>query len=179
MTKMNWIRVTALCMSVFIGGTWAIAENNPPSAAQIEFAEVTYDLMFKELVAALFTEFNDTTAANVEQGKLAISLIFHNKNKDMRLVGTVAPLLGGSNDLPRDNFEDVALAKAFQGQGHRSVERVAGKWYLRRSFALNNNLHPACVLCHTNFLPNQGNQWVGALMQRVPIKTGEEEDAND
>ncbi len=179
MTKTSWIMVAALFAGVFTGDNWAVADNNPPSAAQVEFAEVTYDLMFKELVAALFKEFDDTTVANVEQGKLAISLIFHNKNRDMRLVGTIAPLLGGGNNLPRDNFEDTALQKAFQGQGHRSVERVSGRWYLRRSFALNNNLHPACVLCHTNFLPNQGNQWVGALMQRVPINTNDDDETDD
>jgi hypothetical protein len=55
---------------------------------------------------------------------------------------------------------------------------VAGQWYLRRSLPLNN-FHSACVLCHTNFPPNQGDQWVGALMQRVPINTADDHHTDD
>lgn len=175
MKKVRWFMAVMLFTCVLTGGTWAIANDDPPSAGQEGFAEVVYDLMFKELVAALFKEFADTTPANVEHGKLAISLIFNDKNKDMRLVGTSFPLLGGINNLPKDNFEEAALTAALTGQGYRSVERVNDRWYLRRSFALNNNLHSACVQCHTNFPPNQGNQWVGALMQRVPINTDDDD----
>jgi hypothetical protein len=127
-------------------------------------------------VAALFTEFDETTPDNVEQGKKAISLIFHNANRDMRLIGTFGPLLGGNNDLPNDAFEQTALGLALQGQTHTSVERVNDRWYYRRSIALSNTLHQNCVQCHTNFTPqffrrtqNPG-QWVGALTLRVPIE---------
>ena len=160
MTKACWFIAAVFVARALTGDTWAIADNNPPSAQQVAFAEVTYDLMLKELVAALFKEFDDTTAANVKQGKLAISLIFHNKNRDMRLVGTRTPLLGGANNFPRDDFEEMALGKASQGLGHRSVERVAGQWYLRRSLALNNNFHSACVQCPPISRPTKGtNGW--------------------
>ncbi len=177
MTKARWFIAAVLFARALIGGNLAMADNDPPSAEQEEFAEGVYTLMLKELVAALFKEFDDTTPDNVEHGKLAISLIFNNKNRDMRLVGASAPLLGGNNNLPRDDFEERALEKALRGgQEHRAVERVNGRWYLRRSVALNNNFHSACVLCHTNFPPNQGSQWVGALMQRVPITTDDTDD---
>jgi hypothetical protein len=118
MTKTRWFIVAVLFARALTGDTWVSADHNPPSAEQVEFAEVTYDLMLKELVAALFTEFDDTTVDNVEHGKLAISLIFNDKNRDMRLVGALAPLLGGDNNLPRDDFEETALELALQGLKH-------------------------------------------------------------
>jgi hypothetical protein len=58
---------------------------------------------------------------------------------------------------------------------HTDVKKVNNTWYYRRSVPLSNTLHPACVLCHTNFTPaffaetNNTGEWVGALMLRVPI----------
>jgi hypothetical protein len=102
MTNARWF-ITAVLLALTLTGTkLPTAADDAPSDEQIAFATGVYDLMFKELVAALFTEFDDTTPANVEQGKLAISLIFNDANRDMRLVGIFAPLLGGNNDLPRD-----------------------------------------------------------------------------
>ena len=89
----------------------------------------------------------------------------------MRLVGTLDPL-GGRNDLPRDAFEKAALALALAGQAHTDVEPVGDTWYYRRSVPLNNSFHSACVLCHANF---QGDQWVGALMLRVPISDDDDD----
>jgi hypothetical protein len=133
--------------------------------------------MLNELTAALFQEFNETTPDNVQEGKQAISLIFNDSNRDMRLVGLFPPLQGGINDLPSDGFERKALAQALQGEAHTAVERIGARWYYRRSFALSNTFHQNCVLCHTNFTnqffqqtKNPG-QWVGALMLRVPIKS--------
>jgi hypothetical protein len=148
-----------------------------PSNEQIAFAQRVSDLMLNELVAALFQEFNETTPDNVGEGKQAISLIFNDSNRDLRLIGTFAPLLGGNNDLPSDAFEQTALGLALQGQPFTSVERVDDRWYFRRSFALSNTFHPNCVLCHTNFSDkffrktHNPGQWVGALMLRVPIDT--------
>ena len=150
--------------------------DNTPSTVQVAFAQRTSDLLFNELLAALFQEFNETNTNNVAEGKQAISLIFHNSNRDMRLVGTFGPLAGGDNDLPNDEFEQTALGLALSGQAHTSVERVGDQWYYRRSVALSNTFHQSCVLCHTNFTEkffrktNNPGQWVGALMLRVPIK---------
>jgi hypothetical protein len=42
---------------------------------------------------------------------------------------------------------------------------------------VSNTLHTACAKCHTNFTPeffadtHNPDQWVGALIQRVPIDT--------
>jgi hypothetical protein len=41
-------------------------------------------------------------------------------------------------------------------------------WFYRRSISLSNFL-PACVICHTNFGPENPNEWVGALTLRLPI----------
>jgi hypothetical protein len=149
---------------------------NPPSSESIAFAQRASDLMLNELLAALFREFDETTPANVEEGKQAISLIFNDSNRDMRLIGVFPPLQGGFNDLPSDLFEQKSLALALKGQANASVERVGNRWYYRRSVALSNTFHQSCALCHTNFTPqffqqtNNPGQWVGALALRVPIK---------
>jgi len=150
--------------------------NDSPSSESIAFAQRTSDLMLNELLAALFKEFDETTPSNVEEGKQAISLIFNDSNRDMRLIGVFPPLQGGFNDLPSDLFEQKSLALALKGQANTSVERVGNRWYYRRSIALSNTFHQSCVLCHTNFTPqffqqtNNSGQWVGALTLRVPIK---------
>lgn len=140
----------------------------PPPPQKVEFAQRTSDLMLATLFAALTQEFNETTPQNVEEGKDSISLIFNDKNKDMRLVGTLQPL--EQSDRPRDAFERQANSLALAGgQAYTSVERVNGDWYYRRSIPLSN-FRAECALCHTNFAPGPTNDWVGALMLRVPIK---------
>ena len=72
----------------------AIADgaHKPPSTEQVAFAERTSDLLLATLFAALTQEFDETTPTNVEGGKQSISLVFNDRNKDMRLVGTFDPL---------------------------------------------------------------------------------------
>ncbi len=152
------------------------SHDEPPSSSQIAFAQQVSDLMLNELVAALFQEFDETTPQNVEHGKQAISLIFNDLNRDMRLVGTVGPLLGGSNDRPDDRFEKTALSRALEGEAYAAVQKVNDTWYYRRSVPLTNTMHANCVLCHTNFTAdffnrtNNPGQWVGTLVLGVPIK---------
>jgi hypothetical protein len=143
----------------------ADSHGKPPTAAQSAFAEEAHDLLKNELVAALFQEFAETTPANVEQGKLAISLVFNDDNSNMRLVGDVGPL--SDNDLPRDSFETYALDQAKQGIPFADVQLAQGHWYYRSSTPLNTSFSPSCVMCHTNF--SNPSQWVGALMLKVPI----------
>ena len=153
-------------------GLVTAADDDAPTSAQVAFAQDVSDLLLNELLAALFKEFGETTAANVEQGKQAISLIFNDANRDIRLVGTSHPL-GGRNNFPNGNFEETALAAALKnGSPQAAVTKVDDRWYYRRSIALNTNFSPSCVLCHTQF---GANQWVGALMLRVPIKTGRDD----
>ena len=83
-----------------------------PSTRQVAFAQEVSDLLLNEVVAALFKEFDETTPENVEHGKQAISLIFNDLNRDIRLVGAFGPLLGGNNDRPGDRFETTALRRA-------------------------------------------------------------------
>jgi hypothetical protein len=169
--------VTAALVTALVVTPGAFADN-PPSSDQIAFAQRVSGLMLNELVAALFTEFDETTPANVEEGKQAISLIFNDRNRDMRLIGTFVPL-GGNNNLPSDGFEQTALARALEGQAHDAVERVNDRWFYRRSIALSNTFHANCVLCHANFTDkffrktDNPGQWVGALMLRVPINTSD------
>jgi hypothetical protein len=145
-------------------GTAAHADQSP-TPQEIASAQKTSDLMLATIFAALGQEFAETKPDNVEEGKKSISLIFNDRNKDMRLVGMLQPLR--SNDAPQDQFESLALARAMNGQNYDEVSKDEGKWYYRRSIALSN-FHPACGQCHTNFGPVDNKQWVGALMLRVP-----------
>ncbi|HWW77511.1 MAG TPA: hypothetical protein VNZ44_19065, partial [Pyrinomonadaceae bacterium] len=150
--------------------------NDPPTQQEKETAEKTADLLQAEVFAALLQEFGETTPENVEQGKQAVSLIFHDANRDIRLIGSSEPLLGGNNNVPADDFERESLAKAMKGEGNFTVERHGNRWYYRRSVALSNSFHTSCALCHSNFTPeffqqtNNPGQWVGALTLRVPVK---------
>ena len=171
-------RAAALFILVSALGVAALARVNqdPPTDAQKEVAEKTADLLQAEVFAALLQEFGETTPENAEQGKTAVSLIFHDANRDIRLVGAYEPLLGGNNNIPSDDFERESLALALQGKGNTTVERVGNRWYYRRSVALSNAIHTSCALCHSNFTPqffqdtHNPGQWVGALTLRVPIK---------
>ena len=171
--------VVAVCLGVLRLAAVADAHDDiRPSTRQVAFAQQVSDLMVNELVAALFQEFDETTPDNVEHGKQAISLIFNDVNRDMRLIGTFGPLLGGSNDRPSDNFEKTALRRALTtGEGQTAVQKVNDMWVYRRSVPLSNTLHPNCVLCHTNFTSeffeqtDNPNQMVGALVLSIPIRT--------
>ena len=146
--------------------TTSARADSPPDSQQVQRAAKTSDLMLATLFAALLQEFAETTPANVEEGKKSISLIFNDANEDMRLVGVLQPLR--ANDAPQDSFETTALTRAMTGSNYNDVQKVEGKWYYRRSVALSN-FHVACAMCHTNFGPVNANQWVGALMLRVPV----------
>ncbi|HEX8685524.1 MAG TPA: hypothetical protein VF654_03455 [Pyrinomonadaceae bacterium] len=171
-------QVAALAVLFAVAGIVAYGRinNDPPTDQQKEVAEQTADLLQKEVFAALLQEFGETTPENVEQGKQAVSLIFHDANRDIRLIGNAAPLLGGNNNIPSDPFEQESLALALQGKGNFTVERHGNRWYYRRSVALSNSFHTSCALCHANFTPqffeqtNNPGQWVGALTLRVPVK---------
>jgi len=180
MPKKNLVlfAVTVTVLMAFVVTPIASTQNGgPPSSAQIAFAQQTSDLLKNEVIAALFQEFSETTPQNVGQGKQAISLMFNDLNRDMRLVGTFRPLLGGDNDLPSDSFENTALSLALSGQPYSAVQQVNDTWYYRRSIPLSNTFSTSCVLCHTNFTQdffnstNNPGQWAGTLVLRVPIKT--------
>ncbi len=161
---LSLIGVFVLTGSTMVG----LAEDKKvPNSQDVAFAQRASDLMLNTLFAALVQEFSETTPQNVEEGKHSISLIFNDKNTNMRLVGALRPL--SNNDLPQDPFEEGALSKALQGQATTDVQKVGGEWVYRRSVPLSN-FHPACSMCHTNFptVPNSSD-WVGALILKVPI----------
>jgi len=171
--------VTIAALTVTLGITVAARQDSRPSPEQVAFATEVSNLMVNELVAALFTEFDETTPANVEHGKQAISLIFNDLNRNMRLIGPFGPLLGGPNNRPSDGFELRATRAAIDGgQAITAVQQVNDRWFYRRSVPLSNTFHANCVLCHTNFTnefferTNNPGQWVGALVLAVPIRTG-------
>jgi hypothetical protein len=160
---------------VAVAGTCAfgvVAEahrnHGSPTAAEIEFARQTSDLMTNTVVAALLQEINETTPANVAQGNLSIGLVFNDHNKDMRLVGRLQPLR--HNDYPEDDFEHRALNSAMTGVAVAEVDRDEGRWYYRRSIPLSN-FQAQCAMCHSNFVGLPSTAWVGALMLRIPIDT--------
>jgi hypothetical protein len=170
--------VVAACVAA-LGLAAVVRANNDdgPSNRQIAFAKDVSALMLNEVVAALFKEFDETTPANVEHGKQAISLIFNDLNRDMRLVGAFSPLLGGANNRPSDRFETAALKRALDGDSYAAVVKINDTWYYRTSTPLNNKMHTACVLCHTGFTDdffnstNNPEQRVGTLILSVPIRT--------
>jgi hypothetical protein len=179
------IRKRPLVLGIlFAGGLAALGlarvasahDDDKPSAGQVAFAEDVSNLLVNEVVAALFKEFDETTPQNVEHGKQAISLIFNDKNRDIRLIGSFGPLQGGANNRPDDRFETTALRRALDGDAYAAVQKINDTWYYRRSVPLSNKLHQNCVLCHTNFTPEffnrTGNpdEMVGALVLGVPIR---------
>src|SRR5215475_11476844 len=172
-------RLIALVALLSLTGLVGIGRaDDSPSNESVAFAKKTSDLMLNELLAALFQEFDETTPDNVEHGKQAISLIFNDVNRDMRLIGAFGPLLGGANDRPADGFERTALRRALTtGEAQTAVQKVNDTWVYRRSVPLSNTMHPNCVLCHTNFTPelfertDNPDQRVGALVLSVPIRT--------
>ncbi len=138
----------------------------PPAQADIDSAEETAGLLLNQLLAALIQQFSATTVNNVDEGNLALSLMFDDSHTNHRLVGTLEPL--GSTAYPQDNFEQTALDLAMQGQNYTDVQRVNGRWFYRTSVALSN-FDASCALCHTNFGPVDPTFWTGALMLKVPI----------
>jgi hypothetical protein len=147
------------------------ADSQRPTQADIDYAKGVAQLLENEMIAALLQEFNETTAANAAQGKVAIGLIFNDANPAIRLIGNLSPLDPGN--VPRDSFEKTALFDAVQlnGTPFEAIEQSQDEdngWFYRRSIPLSN-FHPACVICHTNFGPQNSNEWVGALTLRVPI----------
>lgn len=170
---MKYRRLATLCAgfgTVGLGVTITVANadhGHPPSQNEVEFAKGASDLMTNTVVAALVQEIGETTPQNAEQGKLSISLVFNDRNHDMRLVGTLQPIR--DNDYPEDQFEREALALAMTGQADTAVQKVEGRWYYRRSIPLSN-FAPQCSICHPNFGPVNASEWVGALMLRVPIQ---------
>ena len=171
------VLIAGVLAAVGLTGVAYAHDDDPPSGAQVAFAKDVSALLGNEVVSALFTEFNETTPQNVQHGKQAISLIFNDANRDIRLIGTFGPLQGGSNNRPNDRFETTALRRALDGgEAIASVQKIDDTWYYRRSVPLSNKLHQNCVLCHTNFTPeffnrtNNPDQMVGALVLGVPIR---------
>lgn len=140
--------------------------SQPPSPAAEAFANDVADAMVDRVVTLLFREFAVTTPDNAAVGTAAISNIFDDDNRSMRLVGDVDPL--EQSDLPRDNFERDALAAAKLGQNFSRTERSNGRWYVRKSIAVATTFSPSCVHCHDNFV-GLANPWVGALMVKAKV----------
>ena len=170
--KLTNFGIAVASLIVAVGAVAIARADNPrPTQANIDFAKGAAQLLQNEMIAALLQEFNETTAANAEQGKIAIGLIFNDANPAIRLIGNLSPLDPGN--VPRDRFEKTALfdAVGLNGTPFEAVEQSQdgnNGWFYRRSIPLSN-FHPACVICHTNFGPQNPDEWVGALTLRVPI----------
>jgi hypothetical protein len=101
------VAIAALTLAV----TVRARDDDRPSTAQIAFAQQVSALMVNELVAALFQEFNETTADNVEHGKQAISLIFNDVNRDMRLIGAFGRCSAAATTVPTTGSNGPRSAK--------------------------------------------------------------------
>jgi hypothetical protein len=173
--RVNKLTASGAAVASLILGVGAVAiartGNQPPPQANIDYAKGVATLLQNQTLAALLQAFNQTTAANAPQGDVAIGLVFDDANPAIRLIGHLSPLDPGN--VPRDSFETTALFNAvnLSGTPFEAVEQSedqANTWFFRRSIPLSN-FHPACVICHTNFGPQNPNEWVGALTVRVPI----------
>jgi hypothetical protein len=166
------VLVIGFGLTAMTGGQ-AYSYNKPPlTDPTVVFAKDTTDILQSRLFAALGQEFSQTTAATAAKGSAAISLIFNDKNHNMRLVGTVGPLR--ETDYPEDSFEETVVSQAVNVQNAAVTEGVygaPGQWYYRRAVPISNTISPSCVLCHANyaFLP-ANKQIVGVLALKVPIK---------
>src|SRR5690242_5151765 len=81
-----WATVILSCLGSVPSLMTDARADSPPDAQQVQFAQRTSDLMLATLFAALTQEFVETTPANLEEGKRSISLVFNDRNEDMRLV---------------------------------------------------------------------------------------------
>src|SRR5262245_51270767 len=120
--------VSAIAAAILVRGLGAAPiaysqDDGRPSPAQSPVDQQVSDLLLNELPAALSQEFKEPTPDNVDHGKQAISLVFNDQNRDMRLVGTFRPL-GKDNNRPSDPFESAALRLALTGQPYTAVEEV-------------------------------------------------------
>lgn len=168
-----FIAVAGLSMSVLRADD--DDDGGAPTAAQITFAEETSGTLINSLLAGLVDTFLATTAVpnNVAEGNQSISLIFDDRNRNIRLVGNLDPL--SERNRPRDSFEVDALAAALGGGTFTAVEQVSDRFFFRSSVPLANFI-AECALCHSNFGAPTGTDWTGALMVRVPIPTGDDDD---
>jgi hypothetical protein len=149
----------------------ASSYNKPAlNSPAVVYASETTNILQARLFAALTQEFAVTTAETAPKASDAISIIFNDKNHDMRLVGTVGPLR--QNDYPEDNFEQTAVAKAVNQQNGAVSEAVTGEpgeWYYRRAVPLSN-FSESCKLCHLNYRSLPSTKIVGVLALKVPVK---------
>jgi hypothetical protein len=170
------VLVIGFGLTAMTGGQ-AYSYNKPPlTAPAVIYAKETTDILQSRVIAALVNEFANTSPATAAKGSDAISLIFNDKNHNMRLVGTVGPLR--RNDYPEDAFEQKVVAKALNEQlpfdpanPIDEIDGAPGQWYYRRALPINNAMSASCVMCHANyaFLPSN-KQTVGVLALKVPIK---------
>ncbi len=143
------------------------ADDPPPTPEEEAFAVQTTDKLQDQVLALLLKEFENTTEENFEAGNKAISLAFNDFHRYFRLVGELEPI--GETSEPQDVFETDALAGALSGLGVESLEVCNGKYYFRRSLALQNN-DASCAICHQNYASPPDDAYVGALMFRVPVR---------
>ena len=152
-----------------------------PSQAEIDFADEANLILTNGMLAGLVDIFVNTTPANNERGQDAIRTIFDNRNLNLRLVsnGINNPQLGGSNNLPRDDFEEEALASALALESGNFVTPPAlveedGEFSIRRTFPLQSVAALNCAVCHSTFTEGE---LTGMLVLSTPI--GDDDDDDD
>src|SRR5215467_7219834 len=116
MMKITNFGIAVASLIVGMGAVpFAHGDSPRPTQEKIDFAKGVAQLLQNETIAALLQEFNETTAANAAQGKIAIGLIFNDANPAIRLIGNLSPL--EANNVPRDSFETTALFNAVNQNG--------------------------------------------------------------
>ena len=123
-------------------------------------------------LAALFEEFRTTTPENARINSRAISNLFADGNRLMRLVtsGDFAPIQQSAQAITKFEADAIASFKA-GGPGFFSrLDRVGPNWVMCEAIALNNgaflegtDMSPnVCQTCHASF-PTDTTALVGSL----------------
>jgi hypothetical protein len=160
-----WIMSTAVHIA-------AQPQPQAPSPAAVADSEAVAATHRSRTLAALFEEFRTTTPENARINSRAISNLFSDGNRLMRLVssGDFTPLQASARPLTRFEADAIASFKA-GGPGFFSrLDRVGPLWMQCEAIALNNgafldgtDMNPTvCQTCHSSF-PADTTALVGSL----------------
>ncbi len=159
------------------------SDNDFPSQAAIDLATDANLRLSRGVLAGLVDIFLAATEANIpnEDGQNAIRTIFDNWNPNIRLVsnGLPNPQLGGPNNLPRDDFEEVQLAITLELEAGNFfgppilVDEGDGQFSIRSVFPLQSTSGLNCALCHGTF---EEGELTGMVVFRTPLGGGDDDD---
>ena len=121
--------------------------------------------MLATLFAALTQEFDENRWKR-GKGKQSISLVFNNRNEDMRLVGTLEPLQPATAPRRLRAYGAQACADGAGAHGRRA----RGRSVVLPALDPSQQLQGGGSYCHTNLPAGPTPDPVARVMLRVPIE---------